>query len=231
MSLSRKVFSQDLSLSLHNLIKGLDRPEFATVESLLNQLVGNNNAGAMLRRLIYWQPRAKKFGDWVYKSWRNWSAEINLSAGQVKRVLHNGYLEAVGIERSLQKANGAPTNHYRINPDVFMKALAEFLGETIETVRELMQTDQRKKEEASKPVPAQSSAGQGNPDNPYADLSWSDFAETDQYIETKRPNPKEQCNPIESHKTTQSITDLYSQTKNNSVNTTNKEDIFSFSRK
>lgn len=215
MSQSSKVFSQDLSLSLHNLVCALDRPEFCTVESLLNQFVGNNNAGAMLRRLIYWFPKAKKFGGWVYKSWREWGAEINLSQGQVKRVLRNGYLEAVGIERDLKKANGAPTNHYRLNPDVFIRALASFLGETVERVRELMDKDHRRKKEASKKPPAQTSAGQTSRKNPYEGMTWSDFAENS----SERPNPSVANNPIGRVKATQSISGQTTQSITNHIHT------------
>ena len=235
MSQSSKVFSQDLSLSLHNLVCALDRPEFATVESLLNQFAQNNNAGAMLRRLIYWFPKAKKFGGWVYKSWREWGAEINLSQGQVKRVLRNGYLEAIGIERELKKANGAPTNHYRLNPEIFIRALADFLGETVERVRELMDKDHRRKQEASKKPPAQTSAGQTAQNSPYAGMSWSDFAEN----ESNQPNPSVANNPFQmnqatqsnSNQATQSITNHYPHTSIYRPNTTKQSDLFSFSKK
>ncbi|GAB5494565.1 MAG: hypothetical protein Phog2KO_47800 [Phototrophicaceae bacterium] len=236
MSQSSKVFSQDLSLSLHNLVCALDRPEFCTVESLLNQFVGNNNAGAMLRRLIYWFPKAKKFGGWVYKSWRDWGAEINLSQGQVKRVLKNGYLEAIGIERELKKANGAPTNHYRLNPEIFIRALADFLGETVERVRELMEKDHRRKQEASKKQPArQSSAGQTGRKNPYAGMTWSDFAENS----SEQPNPKGANDPFHLNnatqsngsQTTQSITNHYTQTSIYRPKTTKEADLFSFLKK
>ena len=136
----------DLSLSLQNLVCALDHPEFSTVESLIDKFVGNRNAGAMVRRLIYWfsRPDYNK-DDYVHKSWRDWGAEVGLSRGQVKRVHKNGYLEAIGIERVLKKADGVPTNHYRWDIEVFLDALANFLDMPREQLMHLMTTDCKRK--------------------------------------------------------------------------------------
>ena len=94
---------------------------------LLPRFTGDQNAGLMATRLLHWFPRSKKAGGWVYKSWRDWNAECNLSQSQVKRVHGKGFLEAIGIERMLMKANGTPTVHYRLDENKLIHKMAEFL--------------------------------------------------------------------------------------------------------
>ena len=45
----------------------------------------------------------------------------------MKRVHGNGFLEAIGIERTIMKANGTPTVHYRLDETKLIHRLAEFL--------------------------------------------------------------------------------------------------------
>ena len=63
----------------------------------------------MSLHLLYWFPRATRVEGWVYKSWRDWQAECNLSQGQVKRVHSKGCLETIDIVHKTMKANGTPT--------------------------------------------------------------------------------------------------------------------------
>ena len=107
----------DLLARLQNVVRQLNRPDIRTVSSLISKAVGDQNAGLMAVRLLHWFPRAKKIGGWVYKSWRDWNAECNLSQAQVKRVHSNGFLETIGIERTIMKANGN-----RLFTIVWMKA-------------------------------------------------------------------------------------------------------------
>lgn len=102
--------------------------DIKTVECLIDRLCGHYAAGKMFRRLLYWWPKAKKKGGWVYKSWRDWEAECNIKRPTVKRMHSENFLEKIGVETALMKANGAPTKHYRLNVDVFLDALATFLG-------------------------------------------------------------------------------------------------------
>jgi hypothetical protein len=74
-------------------------------------VLGDRNAGQMVVRLLHWFPKVKKLGGWVYKSWRDWNAECNLSQAQFKRVHRKVVLESIGIERTIMKANGTPTVH------------------------------------------------------------------------------------------------------------------------
>src|SRR6185369_10656839 len=117
----------DLLARLQNVVRQINRPDIRTVSALIAKAIGDQNAGLMAVRLLHWFPRSKKAGGWVYKSWRDWNAECNLSQAQVKRVHGNGFLEAIGIERTIMKANGTPTVHYRLDENQLIEKLAEFL--------------------------------------------------------------------------------------------------------
>jgi len=117
----------DLLARLQNVVRQVNRPDIRTVSALIAKAIGDQNAGLMAVRLLHWFPRSKKAGGWVYKSWRDWNAECNLSQAQVKRVHSNGFLEAIGIERTIMKANGTPTVHYRLDEKRLIHRLAEFL--------------------------------------------------------------------------------------------------------
>lgn len=76
----------DLLSQLRQIVRAVDRPDIRSVPELLNKILGNLNATTMCLQLLYWFPRATRAEGWVYKSWRDWQAECNLSPGQVKRV-------------------------------------------------------------------------------------------------------------------------------------------------
>lgn len=118
----------DLLARLHNVVHQLNRSDIRTPLALIAKVLGDQNAAIMCIRLLHWFPRSRKAGGWVYKSWRDWNAECNLSQAQVKRVHANGFLETIGIERKTMKANGTPTMHYRIDETRLVERLAEFLG-------------------------------------------------------------------------------------------------------
>src|SRR5687768_14141662 len=117
----------DLLARLQNVVRHLNRPDIRTVSTLIAKALGDQNAAVMCIRLLHWFPRAKKAGGWVYKSWRDWNAECNLSQAQIKRVHSKGFLEVIGIERKTMKANGTPTMHYRLDENKLVHQLAAFL--------------------------------------------------------------------------------------------------------
>src|SRR6185369_16822029 len=117
----------DLLARLQNVVRQINRPDIRTVSALIAKAIGDQNAGLMAVRLLHWFPKSKKAGGWVYKSWRDWNAECNLSQAQVKRVHGKGFLELIGIERTIMKANGTPTVHYRLDENILVEKLAKFL--------------------------------------------------------------------------------------------------------
>ncbi len=91
---------------LQNIVRQLNRSGIRTVSVLIAEVIGDQNASLMVVRLLHWFPRSKKAGGWVYKSWRDWSAECNLSQAQVKQLHGKWFLETIGVERKTMKANG-----------------------------------------------------------------------------------------------------------------------------
>ncbi len=123
------------SQTLHQFVIDLNHDEIQTMDALLVQMTGDYAASRMLARILYWRDKAIKFGGWVWKSWRDWRAECGLSQGQVKRVHRDGVLEEYGMARSLMKANGAPTTHYLLDENTFIKKLADFLSMAFDEVQ------------------------------------------------------------------------------------------------
>ena len=124
------------SQTLHQFIIGLQLDEIQTMDALLVQMMQDHAAARMIARILYWRDKAVKFGGWVWKSWRDWRAECGLSQGQIKRVHREGVLEDYGMARSLMKANGAPTTHYLLDEDAFIRKLADFLGLAFDEIRQ-----------------------------------------------------------------------------------------------
>ncbi len=183
---------QDLLACLQNVVRQLNRPDIRTVSALIAKALGDQNAGLMAVRLLHWFPRAKKVGGWVYKSWRDWNAECNLSQAQVKRVHSNGFLEAIGIERTIMKANGTPTVHYRLDENQLVQRLAEFLEIMPLRIKMWMWTETPHEDGQSRP---------------------SQQADSDQLDEPDQPDSLGEEEPIHSAEIAKSITDSDSQTK------------------
>ena len=187
----------DLLARLQNVVRELNRPDIRTVSSLIAKAIGDQNAGLMAVRLLHWFPRAKKIGGWVYKSWRDWNAECNLSQSQVKRVHSNGFLEVIGIERTIMKANGTPTVHYRLDENQLIQRLGEFLEIMPLRIKMWMWTETPNEDSQSSP---------------------SHEAGTDQLNEHNQPSSFDQDGPIYSVETAKSITDSDLQTRQHKYN-------------
>ena len=124
------------SQTLHQFVIELQLDDIQTMDALLVQMMQDHAAARMIARILYWRDKAVKFGGWVWKSWRDWRAECGLSQGQIKRVHREGVLEDYGMARSLMKANGAPTTHYLLDEDAFIRKLADFLKLAFDEVRQ-----------------------------------------------------------------------------------------------
>jgi hypothetical protein len=187
----------DLLARLQNVVRQLNRPDIRTISSLISKAVGDQNAGIMAVRLLHWFPRSKKVGGWVYKSWRDWNAECNLSQAQVKRVHGKGFLEMIGIERTIMKANGTPTVHYRLDENQLIQRLGEFLDIMPLRIKMWMWTEMPNEDSQSSP---------------------SQQADSHQLDEHNQPDSFDEDEPIYSVEITQSITDSDSQTKQHKYN-------------
>jgi hypothetical protein len=182
----------DLLARLQNVVRQLNRSDIRTVSALIAKVIGDQNGGLMAVRLLHWFPRAKKVGGWVYKSWRDWNAECNLSQAQVKRVHGKGFLEMIGIERALMKANGTPTVHYRLDENQLIQRIGEFLEIMPLRIKMWMWAETPNED------------GQSSPTHEAA---------SDQLNEHNQPDLFDDNKPIHSVESAQSITDSDSQTK------------------
>ena len=131
----------DWIAQLTRLVRALHRSDIRSVAALIGKLLDDPVAATMAVRLLYWLPKATRPGGWVYKSWRDWAAECNLSQAQVKRIHNRSLLEQIGFARGTFKANGCPTTHYRLEADAFINRLAAFLEVTPVQVRLWMMTE------------------------------------------------------------------------------------------
>jgi hypothetical protein len=182
----------DLLTRLQNVVQQLNRSDIRTVSALIAKVIGDQNGGLMAVRLLHWFPRSKKVGGWVYKSWRDWNAECNLSQVQVKRVHSKGFLEAIGIERTIMKANGTPTVHYRLDENVLVEKLAKFLDMMPLRIKMWMWVD---------------------PPNEAGQSGSSQEADLDQPNDLNQTDELGEHEPVYSAESAQSITDSDSQTK------------------
>lgn len=184
----------DLLARLQNVARQLNRSDIRTVTSLMAKVLGDQNAALMCVRLLHWFPRAKKPGGWVYKSWRDWNAECDLSQAQVKRVHGKQYLESIGIERKTMKANGTPTVHYRLDETQLVQRLAEFLQVIPLQIQQCMQPEAPIENSSNRP---------------------SHAAHIDTFNAPNKPDELGEEQPMDVAATTQSITD--SEYKQNSI--------------
>ena len=95
-----------------------------------------------LNNLLYWQSRTRNPARWVYKSYRDLYNELGFKESVIRRLLHGDpstktrkrSLTDLGVEVKVKRApNGSPTCHYRINLEIFLEAIRQFLAEQQDT--------------------------------------------------------------------------------------------------
>ncbi len=187
----------DLLARLQNVVRQLNRSDIRTVSALIAKVIGDQNAGLMAVGLLHWFPKSKKAGGWVYKSWRDWNAECNLSQAQVKRVHSSGFLEMIGIERIIMKANGTPTVHYRLDQSKLIQKISEFLGMMQVQIQKWICLETTNEDGDDCPV---------------------NEADLDQLNELNQPDEKGEDEPIHAAENAKSITDSDSQIKQHKYN-------------
>lgn len=76
------------------------------------RLDGDVGAALFLSQLLYWSDKGR--GEWIYKSYAEWEAELCMKPKKLMAI--RAKLQAIGlISTKVRKANGTPTLHYRIN--------------------------------------------------------------------------------------------------------------------
>lgn len=110
---------------LRALIAANPRDDLASTEALCCRIVGDFTAGMVLHRLLYWMPRGSRADGAIWKSDREWYAELNLSYAQMQRVRAR---LAPLVKSWIEKARGAPTYHYQLLPARLLEGVATVLG-------------------------------------------------------------------------------------------------------
>lgn len=112
--------NSDILSALIQEISGQNR--ILSIPRLYIDIVGNLDRALFLSQAVYWSDKGKKKGGWFYKTYEEWEDEISLSNYQVRKVVKA--LSNFGIIKTkVQKANGNPTVHYKVN----MQALESML--------------------------------------------------------------------------------------------------------
>lgn len=110
---------------LRALIAANPRDDLASTEALCCRIVGDFTAGMVLHRLLYWMPRGSRADGAIWKSDREWYAELNLSYAQMQRV--RARLSPL-VKSWIEKARGAPTYHYQLHASKLLEGVATVLG-------------------------------------------------------------------------------------------------------
>ncbi len=98
--------------------------------ALLDFFDGDYPTAILCNQLLYWQDKQGREDGGIYKTYKDWGAEIGLSEYQVRRAANK--LKKRGfLETRLHKANGVPTVHYYFNVATFSESILEFLQNPI----------------------------------------------------------------------------------------------------
>jgi len=141
------VSNQVSMTNLNQLIKNAQHPSIQHYDGLMKAMFGNKiTAIKSFNRLLRWLPYSVRADGAVYKSARELAEETACSEISVAR--YRNLLEEVGFDIFKKKANGAPTNHFKLNVNRFFAYLAKLFGATSEQIRAWMFNE-------SRPTPSQ----------------------------------------------------------------------------
>lgn len=76
----------------------------------------------ILHQLLYWSDRAKRKDGFVYKSSAEWQKELGVKDHAVRK-----FKKLPDIETIVRRANGHPTNHYRVRLEELKQALFDLV--------------------------------------------------------------------------------------------------------
>ena len=97
-----------------------------TIPRLFIDWTGDHITALFLSQVIYWSSRTDDRDGWFYKSAKEWQEELSISDYQLARATKK--LAVAGLKTKLRKVMGAPTLHYRVDQEEFLKWISEKLG-------------------------------------------------------------------------------------------------------
>ena len=93
-----------------NLIKSFaGQANIIAVPRIFVALTGDTSLALMLSQLLYWSDRSLRPDGFIFKSAREWQAEVGVTPYAVGKFNTLPY-----VETKVKRANGSPTTHYRI---------------------------------------------------------------------------------------------------------------------
>jgi hypothetical protein len=112
---------------VHDLLKMAGDDNVVLLSPAFVRFTGTLEAALLLSQLLYWHPRTKNPGRWIYKTDGHWSAEICLPKYSIREARLR--LETLGIIRTrVKRANGSPTVHYQCDLNRLTTLWKQFLS-------------------------------------------------------------------------------------------------------
>ena len=115
---------RDEVLSLIKEISG--QQSMLVLPRLLIDITLHINSALLLSQLIYWSDRTGERNGWIYKSHKDWQAELGLNRYFLDKA-RDRLIQLGLIEVKIKKANGSPTMHFRVKADALGKTLSLLL--------------------------------------------------------------------------------------------------------
>lgn len=114
--------AQDALSTIRRMFSPGGQLDAVCIPRILINLTGDLESAAILSKLIYWADKGADTEGWIYKTARDWQADIGVSYFRLaKRVKELGLY----IEVKTRKVNGTPKSHYRVNLPALLSALLD----------------------------------------------------------------------------------------------------------
>lgn len=85
-----------------------------TVPKIFVEALGDYDQAILLNQLIFWSDKSKRKDGYFYKSYPEWEEELYLSKYKVRKAIK--VLTSLKlVETKLERANGSPTLHYKVD--------------------------------------------------------------------------------------------------------------------
>lgn len=101
--------------------------EIISVQKWLVQWTGDYPAAILLNQILYYSSR--KPNGWFWKTYNQWSDELLLPERVTRRCRKTIEQLDCGLETKVKQVNGAPTLHWRIDPEKFWAAVDRFIAD------------------------------------------------------------------------------------------------------
>jgi len=124
---------RDEILSLVKRISGQEN--MLVLPRLFIDLTGDIHSALLLSQLLYWSDRTCDRDGWIYKTHKDWQAELGLNRYFLDKC--RSRLTELGlIAVKLKRANGSPTMHFKVNGAQLGKSLNMVLASSQNGVRQ-----------------------------------------------------------------------------------------------